>query len=292
MPKTNQMPKGTEGYSEFHEKIEEIIKENWGIQPKFSDPFSWGYSSTGIYIKDTQEREYVAMLAQNSKEKKQAMEKNIAIANSIKLSVRTPKQLKTKAGKFLIELDKIEVPSGKSVENKLMSLGYFLSGILPFDMNLDIVGQATKVLEEIHQIPAGQINFPLEKIECDTPKFLHGDLTPSNMLISYGKVVAVLDFELSLIGPVEYDLARLGVFSWFRMTGVSYGKVLSQITDAYSNNNLSDEMLKEFSYLHCKMHLDNVERHKDIYETSEKYQEERLFAEKMVKNLTADLAQI
>lgn len=283
--------KGTEGYKEFHQKLEKIIEENWGIIPQFSDPFSWGYSSTGIYIKDIYQEEYVAILAENTPEKKRALEKDILITSSLKLSVDTPQQLRTKSGEYLLEIDKIEVTQGKSVTKRIMHLRKFMPGILPFDMNMDILMQAIKILHEIHQVDPASIDFSLETIECENPKFLHGDLTPSNMLIAYGKVIAVLDFELALLGPAEYDLARLAVFSWFRMENTPFSKVLEEVKKTYPEN-VSIELLKNFSILHCQMHLTNIKKHRKVYEDQQTYKADLTFTEKKLETLKADLAQI
>jgi len=290
-----QLPKNTEhdmggakGYSQFHQKLEDIIRDNWGINPQFTNPFAWGYSSTGIYLKSKDQKEYVAMLCNNSKQKRKLIEKNILISCFLNLSVKTPKYLKNKNKEYILNIKKIEVPEGKNVENKILILGEFLSGVLPFDMNLDILSQAIRVLEEIHQVDPTGIKHLLNKIDCENPKFLHGDLTPSNMLVSYGKISGVLDFELALLGPVEYDLARLGVFSWFRMKNTNFGEIINLIYENYPQN-LSMEKLKKFSRLHCQMHLDNVRKHKKIYDDPLKFQEELDFALDRFKSLKADL---
>lgn len=282
---------GARGYSQFHQKLENIIKENWGISPQFTNPFAWGYGSTGIYLKSKDQKEYVAMLCNDSVQKRKLVEKNILISSFLNLSVKTPRYLKNKNGEYILKIKKIEVPEGKNVENKILILGNFLSGVLPFDMNSDILSQAIKVLEEIHQIDPTKIKHLLGKIDCEDPKFLHGDLTPSNMLVSYGKISGILDFELASLGPVEYDLARLGVFSWFRLKNTGFGEIIKLIHETYSQR-LSLEKLKNFSYLHCQMHLDNVKEHEKIYDNPLKFREELAFAEDKLKNLKADLEQI
>ena len=296
MPKRPvNIPKGAQGYAEFHEKLEKIIEENWGITPQFTNPFSWGYSSTGIYVKDVNQKEYVGMLAENTPSKRAAMEKNFTIASKLNLSVRVPEQLKTKDGKFLLDIPRIEIKSGKDVENKLLSLGNFLSGIPPFDMNEDITLQAVNILREIHQVNPNSLGIRLDTIECEKPKFLHGDLTPSNILVGYGKIIAVLDFELSLIGPVEYDLARLAVFSWFRIQDSSFIVLLEKVQEEYGTEGATEtsmELMKEFALLHCQKHLNNVKQHKDVYETEKAYKADLLFTERQLETLKADLAQI
>jgi len=157
-------------------------------------------------------------------------------------------------------------------------------------MNLDIVLQAVEILHEMHQIKPETINYPLEKFDCDAPKFLHGDLTPSNMLISYGKIMGVIDFELSILGPVEYDLARLAIFSWFRMGDTPFLNVLQKVKEKYPEGT-SLELLEKFSLLHCQMHLDNIKKHEKGYIDEKTYQEELIFTEGRLKVLMADLAQ-
>lgn len=288
MPTTNtlKIEKGAEGYAEFHRKLEKMILENWGVDPKYSEPFSWGYSSTGFYIKDINGKEYVAIFADNTPAKRNALEKNLYIQENLNLSVETPKYIPTKSGERLLEIDHMEIEAGKDVENKVIVFYPFLSGIPPFDMDFKILEQAAKILYEIHQTDPDKFRDTLDEIETSEPKFLHGDLTPSNMLISYGEVVAVMDFEMSLIGPAEYDLARLAVFSWFRMKRTRFSKVLKKTQEFYPEKT-DMSLIKKFARIHCEMHLNNIKQHQKSYESEKEYEKDLKFAQKKLRKLAS-----
>ncbi len=279
---------GSEAYSEFHHKLEKMIEENWGVAPEYSEPFSWGYNSTGFYIRDREGKEFTAILADDTEKKRFEVEKNIAITKELDLSVETPKHMDTKDGGKLLEIPQIKITKGSDVRNKILVFYPFLRGIPPFDMTLDIVRQSADVLREIHLLDPLMFDVKLEEIPAQKKYFLHGDPTPSNFLVSYGEIAAIVDFELSLIGPAEYDLARMAVFSWFRMKDKPFLKILKTIKESYEDKTQLD-LLKEFSLLHCQTHLRNVVKHESVHENPKVFEKEVKFAQEMLDKMQKEI---
>jgi tRNA A-37 threonylcarbamoyl transferase component Bud32 len=285
----NIQNEGPQAYAEFHQELERIIKASWGIEPKYSEPFSWGYSSTAFYIKDTEEKEYVALLADNAPSKRADVEKNIGIVTHLDLSLNTPRYMKNSEGNYLLDIENITIPSGDNVKNKIMVFYEFLPGIPPFEMTLDILKQSVGALHEIHQHSYEKFENLLDRIESPKQRFLHGDPTPSNLLVSHGKLVSIVDFEMALLGPIEYDLARLAVFSWFRSDKHGFREIADTVIREYPGA-VDGEMTESFALVHADMHLSNVKSHGEIHESPEEFKKELLFAEERAKELRDLLA--
>ncbi len=282
---------GNQGFREFHKALERLIQQNWGINVIFSDPFSWGYTSTSIYIRTQEDKEYIAMLSIDSPQKRASIKKNIEITHKLQLSVQTPKYLRNTQGKYLLPISKIEIPHGQDVKNRILTLGEFIPGIPPFNVTDSILRQGAKLLHEIHTCGLDtdeKIRKLLPKIKSVNQTFLHGDITPSNLLVHNDKLTGVLDFEMALIGPVEYDISRFVVFSWFRRKQAELEKVFRIVITQYAEeteNQLSRELLKTFMLLHVQKHVHNIRTHKNNYDKPTKFDQDLKFAEERLEAL-------
>ena len=169
---------------EFHEKLEKILKQKYDIEAKYTENFSWGYTSTSTYIKDKDDNEYVARLSNNTPEKLAVTKKDIKVTEALKeknLSVKLRDYLENVKGKFITSVDDVRDQAGNILlENKILMVHPYIQGTPPFDMSEDVLKQAVELLFEIHKINPGEIDFPLEKLTDDADKwlFLHGDMTP------------------------------------------------------------------------------------------------------------------
>ncbi len=282
---------GNRGFKEFHKALEELIQQNWGVNVEFSDPFSWGYTSTSIYIRTQESKEYIAMLAVDSPQKRESIKKNIEITRRLKLAVKTPEYVRTIHGEYLLLIPRIEIPHGQDVENRILTLGKFIPGIPPFDVTNGILQQGIKLLYEIHTCGLDkneEIGNLLPKIKGHKQTFLHGDMTPSNLLVHNNKLTGVLDFEMALIGPVEYDISRFVIFSWFRRKEKELKEILEMVSTQYSErakSQLNRELLKTFMLLHVQKHVHNIRRHKNSYKELTKFNRDIEFAEKRLETL-------
>lgn len=274
---------------EYHERLEMLLKKHFGIEPTFSDNFSWGYTSRSFYVKTAEGKEYVAKVAEASTEKRTAVEKDIAITSALDLSVKTPTYLKTQEDGFFIEVKEEKARGVTLMKERLITLAPFLHGMPPFEMTFDIFRQAISLLAEIHKTQPGNIKEYLYKMEMPdepenkTPAFLHGDLTPSNMLVSYGKLAAVVDFELAAWGPVEYDLSRCALLCWFHMSEkVSIKKVLDTVEEHYPSK-LRRKTLEKYLLGNAEKNLANLQANKSRHEDKKAYRKEVKFAKKRLR---------
>lgn len=274
---------------EYHNKFEGLLKKHYNIEAEFSEDFSWGYTSTSTYVKDNEGNEYVARMSRNIPEKKQTIEKDLQITCDLKklnLSVQLRDYVKNNQNKYLTFIEKETDENGNIlIENKIMMVHPFIHGLCPFDMNEEILKQAILLLHEIHKIDPQRINYPLDTLATNENFFLHGDVTPSNMLVSYNKLIAIVDFELACLGPVEYDLARTAVFSWFRFDDkYPFEKLLEIISTTYPSK-VKTKLIWHYAIEHSESHLNNIKKHRKIHQNKGEYKKEVRFAEKKAKQL-------
>ncbi len=102
--------------------------------------------------------------------------------------------------------------------------GYGRDDTQPFSSWLDfLTNKFNQTEKEIHdlqiQIFPGILEFSKEYfdkhkhvLEGGTPVQNHGDLTLANILVDYGRISAMLDFEYSLQAPRDYELWTLEAF--------------------------------------------------------------------------------
>ncbi|MBD3366503.1 phosphotransferase [candidate division WWE3 bacterium] len=301
---------------EYHQRLEQILKEKYSIETKFSENFSWGYTSTSTYIKDTKDQEFVARISANTPLKEAATFKDLAITQQIADKIATRTYIPNNKGNHLTYIDQERDSQGNTlIENAILTCYPYIHGTPPFKMTEDIITQAVDRLKMIHKLDPTPIQKALEtysleealtadlgkiaavvegvegadSAEINKVAFLHGDMTPSNILVSYEKIVAVVDFELAVVGPVEWDLARLAVFSWFRLPeNYDFGTVLDLIEKTYKED-LKRDFLEAFSLEHAKSHAENIESHKDLHKSKRDYRAQLKFAKKKLKQLKKSL---
>lgn len=277
----------------YHKGLEIFLKNNYGIKTEYLEVMSWGYVSTALYIKTTEGKEIVARIGEYSKEKIKNIERDYNVTKYLSQKVPTSEYILDKNGRYLISYEDNEVlrlaeKPDLLIKSKkrVIRLSDYIQGTPPFDMNLKIFTQAVEILKIIHQqeIPT-YINLEKSKYKNGNEKLLHGDLTPSNILVSFGNVAAVVDFEESCIGPVEWDLARCAFFGWGRMKNVEYKKVIETLYVTYKEKTLDIKSLIEFSIENAYLHLNNVMKHKERYETYEKWKEDFDISKRQVDEL-------
>jgi len=278
---------------EYHQRLEQIVENQFGVDVAYSEDFSWGYTSTSTYIKDVNDTEFIARISSTASEKEIVTKKDIEINSKINLSVGTRKYIPNKEGQKITYIKEEKDSVGNILmHDKMLTFYPYLHGMPPFDMTKEIFVQAIKILHEIHQVDPKIFNCELLEIksaEDKKIKFLHGDATPSNMLVSYDKIEAIVDFELACVGPVEYDIARCAVFSWFRMKKNQNFRYLVELAQESYPEKLDMGMLEKYAIDHGKSHLENTKCHKKLYENKNKYREDVRFAHKMLKRAKKEL---
>ena len=279
--------------AKYHQELEDFIFSEYGIKTTYSETMSWGYNTTVFYIQSDRGN-FVAKLTHPTPEKLIKINKEIALSNKLHNELPTSKYLLNKNGKWTCNYKASRNPP-KADKNIVFRISEYVAGTPPFDMNFDILEQAVGFLKKIHSIKISDVVIPTyEDKNYDT--FLHGDLTPSNILISFGKICGIVDFEEAMYGPIEYDLSRLAVFSWFRMKENKFSEILDFITQKYdvsaNGESVDQKLLKKISLDHAKSHLDNTIMNKEHYENIKDWEHDCDFAQSMLNGITAYLAQI
>jgi tRNA A-37 threonylcarbamoyl transferase component Bud32 len=263
----------------YHEQLAQVLMTYYDITPMYMEVLSWGYNTTAFYIKSAG-GEFSMRIVDFSEPRQEALIKDIAVSRKLGLYLPTAEYIESKAQKFLTAFTDIEN------EKKLMRVAKFITGVQPFDMTTDILNQAIAYLKRMHDVQVSdELKPELGRIENPKKQYvlLHGDLTPSNLLVSFGKVVAILDFERAALGPIEYDLARTTVFCWFRMATESFRQVFDNVADSYGNVN--KDLMFRYSLDHAKEHLDNVTQAKARYTEESLWQKDLTFAQKMYQQV-------
>lgn len=251
----------------FHKDLAACIEENYGIIPVFTNTISWGYQTTAVYI-ETSGAKYIAKLTIPSEERISALAKDISVSAILNKALPTPVYLKNKRTNYLTNF-----------QEYVMRMQYFIEGMPPFDMNDDILRQMIEAMKIIHVQDAAGIHLSKHANPKNEYKFLHGDLTPSNVLVSYGKLSGILDFDLAALGPVEWDISRTAVFCWFRMQDMSFKEVLRQAVEFYGAKSLREDLLLEYAKTHVNSHAENIFLHKDNYRDLNEWAKEYEFAQ-------------
>ncbi len=261
------------GLSNYHKALENLIEQNYGIKTDFLDIMGWGYTTTAFYIK-TKAKDYIARVSAFSPEKDKSIKKEVFLSNKLHKVLPTVTYVANKNGSDVTYFD-----------NSILRISEHVQGLLPFSMDFDIFTQAILFLKLIHsQKVAG---FPLETYTTTkNPVFLHGDLTPSNFLVSYGKICGILDFEMAMLGPAEWDLSRTSVFCWFRMDNVRFDKVVAHALAVYNKPDINFKLLFELSKKHLITHLENIEKHKNTYHTLQEWKTDYSFTYNKLQELS------
>ncbi len=263
-----------------HQALKNRIREAYLLNIKTSELISWGYHTYTIYLETKSGEKLIARISKNTTEKVETLERAIKIENLLNETLPTPKYIKNIANQYITEFEDHTIRLHKHIE-----------GTPPFDMNMEIFEQMIDVLNKIHNFSnktkgLSKLNLPV--IDTSEPVLLHGDLTPSNVIVASNKISGVLDFENVVLGPVEYDLAYMAVFSWFRFKKADFTTLSAMIKKNYYNSINVDE-LNDYAKLVLTRHLNNIVKHKNDYTNQEYWQNEKDYFEKMYNRLLLEL---
>lgn len=260
------------------ESLSKILCENYAIKPKIVDKSAWGYSSVTYYVEDESGKKYAAKTTIYSDEKKQKLDRDISLSLQLNKLVKTPNYIRDTNGQYLLK-----------TENALIRVSDYIEGTSPFDMNMDIYVQVVELLKEIHRFPVTDLSIDLAEHEpkSENPKLLHGDLTPSNIIVAFDVIAGVLDFEDSFIGPAEYDLSRSAVFGWFRMKNIPFQEVFDITHERYPG--ADRKLTYEFALQHSKNHLDQVVQNKNKYTDMVFWNDDYLFSSRAFETISKTL---
>lgn len=258
--------------------IKSILRSEYAITPGVFEKSAWGYNTTAYYV-ELGTKKYIAKVTDNTKQRLARCQKDVCISTLLSSVLPTPLYLKNKHGSYVT-----------STSGIIIRVAQYVEGTSPFNMAFPIYRGMLNYLKLLHQIPVEEYWFALKdfdfKVLEDTRTFLHGDLTPSNVIVSDDKVVGILDFEDSLLGPVEYDLARSAVFSWFRTKNTRFKEIFEFTLKNYSPQ-ADKEKLLFYCVSHSQNHLDQVLAHKDTYTNKSFWNDDFNFSAKALKEIKA-----
>lgn len=257
--------------SKDHKAMEKLLKTQWDIDTVYFENIAWGYNTTAYYIKSTK-ADYLLRTAKYTTHKALLLKKDIYLSGVLAEAIPTSNYLPT-----------INDKNYKIQTKRIFKLSKFIEGTPPFDLSFAVLDQIITHMIKIHDHDANMLSMKLPKLSRKTEKnvLLHGDLSPSNVLISHGKVVGILDFEKAMLGPIEYDVARTTVLCWFRMINHPFDQVANYIKENYEHGTkkeLDIKLLKKYYEKTIKSHLNNVAKHKTRYDSVQKWEEDHKFA--------------
>lgn len=263
----------------YNKNLDARLLENYKITSKFTTVLSWGNNTTAYYVKSTA-GEVVARVTANTPATRETCTKDVMLSQLLSGHLPTSDFLPNKHATYLTEF---EDTLGKKC---ILRVSKFVPGLNPFEMNYDIYMQSLTLLHKLHQLTVA-LELPNVGVPNNDTRLLHGDLTPSNILVSYGKVCAILDFERACKGPVEYDFAFTMVFSWLRMPTTPFNEIFDKtlkLCDIQKAEN------KDLLYYYAKKHLqeftDNIKASKNSYTKLARWQEDLRFAQQQLTKLT------
>lgn len=264
----------------YNKHIEDIIVQEYELEIKFLNLINWGYNTTAFYL-ETSLGKLILRLSNYSEEKIHAIQKDILISELLSNVLPIPHFVKSKKGNHIC------IITDEQGVKRILRLSDHMEGVMPFNPDKEIIHQTASFLKQLHtQVPAEKLTIlkkssMLEIKENEPAVLVHGDLTPSNVLISHNKLVRVVDFENACIGPKEMDLARSSVFFWFRMPNFKFEEVLCMFLDAY-NEEVNSDMLYDFSRTFLVEHIENVTNSKEVYESESAWNEDLKFSKHML----------
>ncbi len=261
------------GLQKYHKLLEQVLFEEYNISTDYLEVLGWGFTTTAFYIK-SKNNAYLVRLSNYSKEKLESVNKEITLSNYFNAQIPTSKYLKNRSGEYT-----------SMYEDRIFRVSEYIEGLSPFDIDMDIFKQMIGVLKIIHNFEIPSITLPKKPYENKPLRFLHGDLTPSNILISYGKIVGVLDFEMGLLGPVERDLAKTTLFGWYRMPGSTFENVLTSALGFYNYKEADIKLIMKYILEYAEEFLDNIISHKKIYNHKEDWVHDFDFAKGKISEL-------
>lgn len=246
------------GLKTYHKDLTDVVEKNYGVITQYLEVISWGYHTTALYLKATDNAEYLIKLTGWSEEKEKLILKDVKLSHDLKPVIPTPVYIPNHSGRHITRY-----------QDKILRLSHYISGLAPLNMDYDILGQMIAVLKKIHGF-----------------NILHGDLTPHNVLVSYGKLVAVMDFELSFEGPKEYDLARTSVFSWNYFKDEGFENIGKFVLEKYADDRIDTDLFYSLCIENARKHLDAVTDHRGDYDNKQDWKRDYDFAKNQLEKLT------
>ncbi len=247
------------GLKAYHKNLTDAVEKNYGVKAQYLEVISWGYHTTALYIKTTDNSEYLLKLTTWSEEKEKLILKDIKLSQDLKSVLPTPVYIPNHSGSYI-----------NRYQDKILRLSHYISGLAPLAMDYGILGQMVDVLKKIHGF-----------------NILHGDLTPHNVLVSYGKLVAVVDFELSFDGPKEYDLARTSVFCWNYFKDESFENIAKFVLEKYADDKVDSDLFYKQCVENSRKHLEAVTSHRQDYDSEHGWKRDYDFAKNQLEKLAS-----
>lgn len=247
------------GLKTYHKDLTDVVKKNYGVKTQYLEVISWGYHTTAFYIKVRDNAEYLLKLTAWSEEKEKLILKDIKLSQDLKSVLPTPVYIPNHSGSYITRY-----------QDKILRLSHYISGLAPLAMDYDILGQMVDVLKKVHGF-----------------NIIHGDLTPHNVLVSYGKLIAVMDFELSFDGPKEYDLARTSVFSWNYFKDEPFENIAKFVLEKYADDKIDPDLFYKLCVKNSRKHLDAVTNHRRDYDSEQDWKRDHDFAKNQLDKLTS-----
>ena len=250
--------------------ISRILTEVYGKKIDIVAKSAWGYTTAAYYARADQD-ELIVKVTKYSDIKLPKAEKDIYLSNVLHGQLPTPAYIQNLDGAYI------------TLENDLLiKVAKYIEGTAPFDMNLEIYRQVLGFLEKMHKIPLDMIKIDLP-VSGKGEFFLHGDFTASNIIVSHNKIVGILDFEDSLRGPKEYDLARSTVFCWYRMKDISFRNIA--VLTLNNSPEINQIEFLGFCKVHAKNHLDQVITNKENYDNEQFWRDDYNFSKRALEEI-------
>lgn len=257
--------------------LKSILKEQYNLEPKILDRSTWSHSTVNYYIELADGDRYIAKINPISEERYETLQKDIYFSNLLRDTLPSQHYLESKSGEYILE-----------THERLIRVAHFISGVPPFEMNMEVFGQIIKYLKIIH-------DFPIERIKTEIPelfpeirqnrKFLHGDLTEANVLIAENKIIGIIDFEYACIGPVEWDISKSIVFCWGRMLDKEPQVVFNRALDVYGEG-FSETLIKNFCLKHIETRIQNNEKNREKYPNQDEWGQENVYYKNMYTRMS------
>ncbi len=287
-----------QGLEEYHKFVVAIIEKNYDLGIRFFENYAWGLVSTTFYIK-SRKGDFTAKISNYTEESEKQIQVDKIMSDFLRKEIPTSEYIETQDNKFSL---RFKDPNG---QEKLLRITKHLVGMSPFGMKYNYLESGINWLKKLHYHilpPENLIKLPYLSLDSSTKYLLHGDMTPNNLLIFFEKVDAVLDFGLSSIGPVEYDLGRLALFTWFRMPGVDFQEILQTTSSYYirasvefnfevnkrvdiKEISINQKLIKHFAGEHCSSYLKDVLKHRKLYLDDAKWQADYDFVKTKLEEL-------
>lgn len=263
-----------------------ILQKAYGVTPDVLEKSAWGFNSTAYYFRQGDDQ-FVAKVTLSDPEKLAKCQKDVQLSMALANIVPTSTFIPNKNGDFITQ-------DGGFI----VRVARFVAGAPPFDMNSRVYKSMLDQLRKFHLVPLADLLPVIKPLKLPvlegSKTFLHGDLTPSNVIVAGDKIQAVLDFEDSLIGPVEYDLARCAVFSWFRWQQADFEQVFHETLTGYGNR-IDQTKLADYCQRHVQEYLEHIVEYKAKYDNLTNWTDDYNFARQSaaaIESFTSQFSQV